>query len=106
MQSRLIDGNFPNYEEVIPKHNTQELVVDTDALKEAVDRVALLSQEKTRGIKLILSKNQLTVSVSSPDIGSATEEIEVKYSGDHRDTGFNARYLLEILQQITTIQLK
>lgn len=102
VQSRLIDGNFPNYEEVIPKHNTQELVVDTDALKEAVDRVALLSQEKTRGIKLILSKNQLTVSVSSPDIGSATEEMEVKYSGDHRDTGFNARYLLEILQQITT----
>jgi DNA polymerase-3 subunit beta len=101
LTSKLIDGTFPDYERVIPTGNDKVLEVDRKVFAEAVDRVSAISTEKSRAVKLALSKGVLVLSVSSPDAGSATEEIEVGYNGDPLEIGFNARYLLDITQQIS-----
>jgi DNA polymerase-3 subunit beta len=98
--SKLIDGTFPDYERVIPSGNDKVLEVDANAFASAVDRVATISSEKSRAIKLGLSQNQVVLSANSPDAGSATEELEAKYDSAQLDVGFNANYLLDILQQI------
>ncbi len=98
--SKLIDGTFPDYERVIPTGNDKTLEIDARAFAAAVDRVATISSEKSRAIKLSLDNNLLTLSASSPDAGSATEEIEVSYKGESIEIGFNARYLLDILAQV------
>ena len=100
LTSKLIDGTFPDYERVIPSGNDKILEVDRKVLSEAVDRVSAISTEKSRAVKLALSNGTLVLSVSTPDAGSATEELEVSYSGDAMEIGFNARYLLDITQQI------
>lgn len=98
--SKLIDGTFPDYERVIPSGNDKTLEVDTKTFAAAVDRVATISSEKSRAVKLSLSPGHLILSANSPEAGSATEELEVRYEGALLDIGFNARYLLDILQQI------
>ncbi len=98
--SKLIDGTYPDYERVIPSGNDKTMGVNAKSLTEAVDRVATVATEKARAVKLNLSSGHLVLSASSPDAGSATEEIEASYDGDAMDVGFNARYLIEILQQI------
>lgn len=98
--SRLIDGTFPNYEEVIPYNNSHELMVKRGELTGAVDRVALVLPERTKGIKFILERHKLTLSAVSPEMGSALEEIQVEYSGPRIETGFNARYLLDALTEL------
>ncbi len=98
--SKLIDGNFPDYERVIPQGNDKVMEVDTAALSSAVDRVSVIASEKSRGIKLALESGKLTLSSSSAEHGTASEELDVQYSADAFDTGFNARYLLEMLAQI------
>ncbi len=98
--SKLIDGTFPDYERVIPTGNDKTLEVDAKMFSAAVDRVATISSEKSRAIKLALAKNMLTLSANSPDAGSATEEIEIGYKGDAIEIGFNARYLMDILAQV------
>lgn len=100
LTSKLIDGTFPDYERVIPTGNDKALDVDAKLLSHAVDRVATISSEKSRAIKMALSKGSLVLSASSPDAGSATEELEVSYKGESIEIGFNARYLLDILAQI------
>jgi DNA polymerase-3 subunit beta len=100
--SRLIDGSFPDYEKVIPQTNKLELTLELKKFAEAVDRVAVLSQEKSRGVKVSIENNRVTVSAVSPDQGSAVEEVEAAYEGNKIETGFNARYLLDIAQQIET----
>jgi DNA polymerase-3 subunit beta len=98
--SKLIDGTFPDYERVIPTGNDKVLELDAKILANAVDRVATISSEKSRAIKITLAKNTLMLSANSPEAGSANEELEVNYKGDGIDIGFNARYLLDILSQI------
>jgi DNA polymerase-3 subunit beta len=98
--SKLIDGTFPDYERVIPSGNDKMLELDAKMFSAAVDRVATISSEKSRAIKIALGKNVLTLSASSPDAGSAVEELEVAYKGEGIEIGFNARYLLDILAQI------
>jgi len=98
--SKLIDGTFPDYERVIPSGNDKVMEADTRVFGAAVDRVATISSEKSRAVKLSVTPGHLLVSASSPEAGSATEEIEVKYDGALLDVGFNARYLLDIIQQI------
>jgi len=98
--SKLIDGTFPDYERVIPVGNDKVMEVKAKPFAAAVDRVATISTEKSRAVKLALSRDTLTLSASSPEAGSATEEIEVKYSGPALEIGFNSRYLLDITQQI------
>ena len=100
LTSKLIDGTFPDYARVIPSGNDKELVVDKKDFEAAVDRVSTVSSERGRAVKLSLSGGKLILSVTNPDSGSATEEIEVEYDADPIDIGFNSRYLLDIAAQL------
>ena len=100
LSSKLIDGTFPDYEKVIPVGNDKLLEVDCKQFAAAVDRVATISTERSRSVKLILEPGGLTLSASSPDAGSATEELEVSYDKEGLEIGFNSRYLLDIAQQV------
>ncbi|WP_193172467.1 DNA polymerase III subunit beta [Nisaea nitritireducens] len=98
--TKLIDGTFPDYERVIPSGNDKMLHVDRQRFSEAVDRVATISTEKSRSVKLAVTSGQLTLSASSPDNGTAQEEVEVDYSASDIEIGFNSKYLLDITGQI------
>jgi DNA polymerase-3 subunit beta len=100
LTSKLIDGTFPDYGRVIPTGNDKELTVDKKDFEAAVDRVSTVSSERGRAVKLSLSSGKLVLSVTNPDSGSATEELEVEYDGDPLDIGFNSRYLLDIAAQL------
>ncbi len=100
LTSKLIDGTFPDYARVIPLNNDKELVVDKKEFEAAVDRVSTVSSERGRAVKLSLTPGRLLLSVTNPDSGSATEELEVEYAADPIDIGFNSRYLLDIATQI------
>ncbi len=100
LTSKLIDGTFPDYARVIPVGNDKELEVEKRDFEQAVDRVSTVASERGRAVKLSLSGGRLVLSVTNPDSGSATEEIEVAYDSDPLDVGFNARYLLDIAAQI------
>ena len=100
LTSKLIDGSFPDYQRVIPKGNTKNLVISTKEFKEAVDRVSTISIEKSRAVKLSLSKNNLILKVYSHDSGNASEEMEVSFEYDSMEIGFNSKYLLDIALQI------
>lgn len=98
--SKLIDGTFPDYERVIPVGNDKIMEVDGKAFSQAVDRVSVITSEKSRGIKLALAPSKLTLSASSTEQGTATEEVSVAYGADHVEIGFNSRYLLDMMAQI------
>ncbi|MCF8479456.1 MAG: DNA polymerase III subunit beta [Rhodospirillum sp.] len=100
LTSKLIDGTFPDYERVIPTENDKVLEVDCKLFAQAVDRVSAISTEKSRAIKVTVDSGSLTLSASSPDAGSAVEEIEASYDSTAMDIGFNSRYLLDILGQV------
>ena len=100
LSSKLIDGTFPDYERVIPSGNDKILEVDCRSFAAAVDRVSTIATEKSRAVKLAVGDSTLTLSATSPESGSAVEEIEVGYGGDAMEIGFNSRYLLDIAQQI------
>lgn len=100
LTSKLIDGTFPDYDRVIPTGNDKSLEVDCQHFSAAVDRVATISTEKSRAVKLAVADGTVTLTASSPESGTATEEIEVDYTQDAIEIGFNARYLLDIAQQI------
>ena len=100
LTSKLIDGTFPDYGRVIPVGNDKELTVDKKEFEQAVDRVSTVSSERGRAVKLSISGGRLVLSVTNPDSGSATEELETEYSADPLDIGFNSRYLLDIAAQI------
>ncbi len=100
LTTKLIDGSFPDYTKVIPVGNDKILLVNTNQFSSAVDRVSTISSEKSRSVKMNVKNGLLTLSASNPDASSASEEIEISYSGEELEIGFNARYLLEIAQQI------
>jgi DNA polymerase-3 subunit beta len=100
LTTKLIDGTFPDYSRVIPTHNDKRLVVDKKPFESAVDRVSTISSERGRAIKLAIADNKMTLSVNNPDSGSASEEIEVDYDSAPIEIGFNARYLLDIADQL------
>ncbi len=100
LTSKLIDGTFPDYERVIPVNNDKRMEVDRRLFAAAVDRVSAISSEKSRAVKLSLNNGTLELSATSPDAGSAKEELEVSYQGEPLEIGFNSRYLLDITQQI------
>ena len=100
LTSKLIDGTFPDYGRVIPAGNDKTLIVDKPEFEAAVDRVSTVSSERGRAVKLALSGGKLVLTVTNPDSGSATEELEVEYDSDPIDIGFNSRYLLDIASQI------
>ncbi len=97
--SKLIDGTFPDYQRVIPQGNDKIVEVDPSVFTRAIDRVSTISDGKSRALKITLDGKQMTLSASSPEAGSATEEMEV--NGDsNMEIGFNAKYLLDITSQI------
>jgi DNA polymerase-3 subunit beta len=100
LTSKVIDGTFPDYTRVIPQGNTRRLEVDASEFAKAVDRVATVSSERSRAVKLSLDEDRLVLSVNAPDSGAAEEELVVAYSDEHLDIGFNAKYLLEIASQV------
>ncbi|MDA0763791.1 MAG: DNA polymerase III subunit beta [Proteobacteria bacterium] len=100
LTTKLIDGSFPDYQRVIPKENLNKLVVSNADFSKAIDRVSTVSMEKSRAVKLSLSNNVLLLQVNSHDLGNASEELDVNYTSDPIDIGFNSRYLLDISGQI------
>jgi len=100
LTSKVIDGTFPDYTRVIPTNNTRRLEVDAADFAKAVDRVATVSSERSRAVKLSLDEDRLILSVNAPDSGNAEEELAVAYSDDRLEIGFNAKYLLEIASQV------
>jgi DNA polymerase-3 subunit beta len=100
LTSKLIDGTFPDYERVIPFQNDKEMTVERRSFAEAVDRVATVSSDRGRAVKLAIDGETLTLSVNSPDAGTAVEEIAVGYNAEPLQIGFNPRYLLDITSQL------
>jgi len=101
LTSKLIDGTFPDYERVIPADNDKRMEVDCKSFADAVDRVATISAEKSRAVKLSLNGDAMQLSANSPEQGSGTDEVAISYDGEAGlEIGFNARYLLDIAQQI------
>jgi len=100
LTSKVIDGTFPDYSRVIPSGNTKRLEVDASDFAKAVDRVATVSSERSRAVKLILDEDKLVLTVNAPDSGMAQEELVVAYADERLEIGFNAKYLLEIASQI------
>jgi DNA polymerase-3 subunit beta len=98
--SKLIDGTFPDYGRVIPAGNDREMVVNAKAFSRAVDRVSVISSEKTRGVKVIIASGKVTISATSSNNGTAEEKLDVAYNDDTLEIGFNSRYLMDVLAQV------
>ena len=97
LTSRLMEGNYPNYQQVIPKEQGKRVTADKAELEGALRRVAVLSRDKTNAVKVTFTSGHMTLFSSNPDFGEATEELPARYGGETLTTGFNARYLLEVL---------
>jgi DNA polymerase III subunit beta len=103
--ARLIEGTFPNYEQVVPRAHPHRLVLPRSALTAALRRVSVLSEERTKPTKVFLAPGQLKLSAYSPDFGEAEEQLEVDYRGEEMTIGFNSRYLLDALGAQSTEQI-
>ncbi|MDO8547009.1 MAG: DNA polymerase III subunit beta [Nitrospirota bacterium] len=97
LTSRVMEGTYPNYQQVIPKESAKKVAIERTALESALRRVAVLSKDKTNAVKVILQNGSITLHTSSPDVGEATEDLPAQYRGESLTTGFNARYLLDAL---------
>ncbi len=100
LTSKVIDGTFPDYSRVIPTGNMKRLEVDAAEFAQAVDRVATVSSERSRAVKMSIEDDRLVLSVNAPDSGAADEELSVAYDAERLEIGFNAKYLLEIAGQV------
>lgn len=97
--SKLVDGTFPDYQRVMPRHNSEHVSLSGAALKEAVQTVSLISSERGRAVKMVLSNSNLRLVVNNPDAGSAHFDMPVSYEGDGMEIGFNNKYLLAIIDE-------
>ena len=104
--TRLIEGPYPNYQQVIPKDNDKYAIADKVALTSALKRMSVIASDQTHRIRLSFNQALLRFSVQTPDLGEATDELPVRYTGDPLDIGFNANYLLEILRYMPTDEVK
>jgi DNA polymerase III subunit beta len=98
MSSTIVPGKFPDFEKVIPEGNDKLLKFDGAAFAEVVRRVALLSSERSRAVKIALQKGSVEISSNNPEVGEAAESVDVEYTGDPLEVGFNAKYILDFLQ--------
>ncbi len=98
LTSRLIEGTYPNYEQVIPKNNEKKVVIETIAFLKALRRTSIMSRERTNAVRLDLEPGKITLISMNPDIGEAREELTAQYKGEQMTVGYNARYLMDILQ--------
>ncbi|MBZ9943475.1 DNA polymerase III subunit beta [Mesorhizobium sp. BR1-1-13] len=97
--SKLIDGTFPDYERVIPKANDKVITFESPDMRQAAERVSVVSSERGRAIRLNFADNQATLAINNPEQGSANEEIAVSYEGEAIEIGFNSAYLAELIGQ-------
>ncbi len=104
--SKLIDGRFPEYERVIPQDTSNQLTTDRETFRDALHRTAILSNEKYRGIRLIIKEGVLLLQAHNPEQEEAEEEIEISYSGDDIEIGFNVNYLLDALGAIESDEVE
>ncbi|HEY6827383.1 MAG TPA: DNA polymerase III subunit beta [Gemmatimonadaceae bacterium] len=104
--TRLIEGPYPNYDQVIPRDNNRVAIADRQALTSALRRMSIIASDQTHRIRLSFNAGMLKFSVQTPDLGEAADELAVRYSGDPLDIGFNANYLLEILRFIPTEEVR
>jgi DNA polymerase-3 subunit beta len=104
--SRLIEGTYPNYEQVIPKDNDRIARVAKKALESAVRRMAVVASDQTHRIRLHFEENRVHLNVLTPDLGEGHDELEVGYDGEELEIGFNANYLLEVLRYMPTEEVK
>jgi DNA polymerase III subunit beta len=103
---RLADGQFPPYDQVIPKDNDRVVVLPRDALLEALRRVSIMASDKTWGIRLNLDKGRLSIEADNPDLGNAREQLDLDYKGGPLQIGFNARYFIDLLTEMTSPEIK
>ncbi|MHB1170823.1 MAG: DNA polymerase III subunit beta, partial [Longimicrobiales bacterium] len=104
--TRLIEGPYPNYEQVIPRDNDKNAIADKNQLTQALRRMAVVASDQTHRVRLSFNTNTLRFSVETPDLGEATEELEIEYGGEALDIGFNASYLLEVLRYMPSEDVK
>ena len=104
--TRLIEGPYPHYEQVIPKDNNRVAVADKMALTSALKRMSVIASDQTHRIRLSFNAGILRLSVQTPDLGEAQDEVPVRYTGDPFDIGFNATYLLEVLRYMPTDEVR
>src|SRR3954454_10671225 len=104
--TRLIEGPYPNYDQVIPRDNDRVAVADKIALTSALKRMSVIASDQTHRIRLSFNSGILRFSVQTPDLGEAQDELPIRYTGDQLDIGFNASYLLEILRYLPTDEVK
>ncbi|WP_337170266.1 DNA polymerase III subunit beta [Gemmatimonas aurantiaca] len=104
--TRLVEGPYPNYEQVIPKDNDRYCLADKASLTSALKRMSVIASDQTHRIKMSFNTGMLKFSVTTPDLGEASDELPVNYTGDQLDIGFNATYLLEILRYMPTEQVR
>jgi DNA polymerase-3 subunit beta len=104
--TRLIEGPYPSYDQVIPKDNDKFAILDKQAFSGALKRMSVIASDQTHRIRLSFNSGMLKFSVSTPDLGEAQDELPVRFTGDPLDIGFNAAYLLEILRYMPTDEVK
>ncbi len=104
--TRLIEGPYPNYDQVIPRDNDRACTVEKDGLAAALRRVGVVASDQTHRVRLQFTGGSLKLSVSTPDLGEAQDEMAVTYDGDALEIGFNANYLLEILKYMPTDEVR
>ena len=100
LTSKVVDGAFPAYQSVIPYDNRRVMMLDNALFASAVDRVATISTDQSRAVRLLVEQGRLTLSVRNIDASNASEELEADYDGDPLEVGFNARYLLDVATQL------
>ncbi|MGE5893239.1 MAG: DNA polymerase III subunit beta [bacterium] len=103
--TRLIEGTYPNYEQVIPAGNSKKVTVDKNAFMKALRRASIMSRERSNAVKVDIKQGQITVSASNPDLGEAKDEISSGYDGEEITLGFNARYLLDTLAAVDSADI-
>jgi DNA polymerase III subunit beta len=104
--TRLIEGPYPNYEQVIPQDNDKVAILDKVSFTSALKRMAVIASDQTHRVKLSFNKASLRLSVTTPDLGEGQDEIALSYDGDPLDIGFNGNYLLEVLRYLPTEEVR
>jgi len=104
--TRLIEGTYPNYEQVIPKDNDRIAIVDKGMLESSVRRMAVVASDQTHRIRLVFEKDRVHLNVLTPDLGEGQDELELHFDGPELEIGFNANYLLEVLRYMPTDEVK
>jgi DNA polymerase-3 subunit beta len=100
LSAKLVDAQFPPYDQVIPKDQDKRIVVKRTGLLDALRRISIMASDRTYGIKIHVAKDTLRITSDNPDLGEAKEELDADYAGAALTIGFNAKYLMEVLSQM------